>query len=265
MTEPALEPGSAAWWHHRYTTTVRRRPRADGLTVDKIMTAALHVLHRDGLDSLTMRGLADELGTTHTSLYRHVASRDELLVELVDHVLGEIEPDPSATQWRDRAEWQAREFRRVLLANPGVVPLVTATQLLGPNAMRAREYGVRILLDAGASAELAVHTYLLVAHFVLGSALLDTSAASRTRARRTAMARVFKVLSPDEYPVVTAHADVISAPDGDAEFEFGLATILDGVAARLALEHSRGRRERATTTRRPSSSTGAAPRPATDR
>jgi AcrR family transcriptional regulator len=57
------------------------------------MAAALAVADRDGLDdALTMRRLADELGTAHTSLYRHVASRDERLVELVDHVLGEVTP-----------------------------------------------------------------------------------------------------------------------------------------------------------------------------
>ena len=153
------------------------------------MAAALDLLDREGLDALTMRRLADELSTTHTSLYRHVASRHELLVELVDHVLGGMRPPPgddgeskrdSGGDWRAQAEWSAREFRRVLLEHPALVPLLTAGQLLGPNAMRGRDRGVRSLLAAGAGGELAVHAYLLVAHYVIGTALLDTGGAART-------------------------------------------------------------------------------------
>ena len=229
----ALTPGSPAWWHHRYTVEVRRRPRADGLSLDRIMAAALELLDREGLDALTMRRLADELSTTHTSLYRHVASRHELLVELVDHVLGGMRPAPADAGWRAQAEWSAREFRRVLLEHPALVPLLTAGQLLGPNAMRGRDRGVRSLLAAGAGGELAVHAYLLVAHFVIGTALLHTGGASRTPTERTAMTRLFTALPSDAYPTVIAHAELLNAPDGDAEFEFGLRTILDGIALRL--------------------------------
>ncbi len=234
----ALVPGSAGWWHQRYTVEVRRRPRADGLSLDRIMAAALDLLDREGLDALTMRRLADELLTTHTSLYRHVASRHELLVELVDHVLGGMRPPPAdedgGDDWRRQAEWSAREFRRVLLEHPALVPLLTAGQLLGPNAMRGRDRGVRSLLAAGAGGELAVHAYLLVAHYVIGTALLDTGGAARTGLERTAMTRLFRALPADTYPTVLAHADLLNAPDGEAEFEFGLRTILDGIALRLS-------------------------------
>jgi AcrR family transcriptional regulator len=233
----AAVPGSAAWWHQRYTVEVRRRPRADGLSLDRIMAAALDLLDRDGLDALKMRRLADELATTHTSLYRHVASRHELLVELVDHVLGGMRPPlggDGGDDWREQAEWSAREFRRVLLEHPALVPLLTAGQLLGPNAMRGRDRGVRSLLAAGAGGELAVHAYLLVAHYVIGTALLDTGGAARTDPERTAMTRLFRALPADAYPTVLAHAELLNAPDGEAEFEFGLRTILDGIALRLS-------------------------------
>ncbi len=206
------------------------------------MAAALDLLDREGLEALTMRRLADELSTTHTSLYRHVASRHELLVELVDHVLGGMRPSPgddgeskrnSGGGWRGQAEWSAREFRRVLLEHPALVSLLTAGQLLGPNAMRGRDRGVRSLLAAGAGAELAVHAYLLVAHYVIGTALLDTGGAARTSPERTAMSQLFKALSSEVYPTVLAHAELLNAPDSEAEFEFGLRTILDGIALRL--------------------------------
>jgi AcrR family transcriptional regulator len=72
--ESKPSPGSAPWWLARRITASRRRPRADGLTVDRISEAALQVAERDGLEALTMRRVADELGTGPASLYRHVAA-----------------------------------------------------------------------------------------------------------------------------------------------------------------------------------------------
>ena len=191
MVEHASVPGSVEWWHARHTATVRRRPRPDGLTLERIMEVALDVLRHEGLDALTMRRIAAALGTSHTSLYRHVASREELLVELVDHILGDVRIDPTVTGWRAQAEANARSLRRTLLAHPALVPLMTASQLLGPNALRSRELGLRILVDAGADPALAVHGYLVVARFVIGSAMLDTGGAARTPGARKAMTRLF--------------------------------------------------------------------------
>ena len=68
-----------------------------------------------------MRRLADELGTGPASLYRHVSSRDDLLVEVADLVLGELEaPDP-ALHWRDAVEQLAHSLRRVLVGHRGLV------------------------------------------------------------------------------------------------------------------------------------------------
>jgi AcrR family transcriptional regulator len=83
-------PGSAAWWEDRVERDARTRPRADGLTLTRIVEVALALVDCEGLDALTVRRLATDLETGSASLYRHIASRDELLVLMVDHVLGEI-------------------------------------------------------------------------------------------------------------------------------------------------------------------------------
>jgi AcrR family transcriptional regulator len=201
--------------------------------VDKILAAALDMVDREGLEALTMRRLAEELRTNHTSLYRHVASREELVVLLVDHVLGDIRPPASAKRWRDRAASQAREYRRVLLEHPALVPAFTAGQLLGPKAMRVREAGLRLLCDEGADPTLAAHAHLLIAHFVIGSALLDTGGAARTVAVRKAMTGLFKAMPADQFPTVLALAEIFNDPDSDAEFEFGLRAVLDGIERHL--------------------------------
>nr|WSX53789.1 TetR/AcrR family transcriptional regulator [Streptomyces sp. NBC_00974] len=153
----AAEPGSPAWWQARYAERDRRRPRQGGLTLDRITAGALELADHEGLDALTMRRLGDHLHVRHTSLYRHVASREELLIATVDHMLGEIRLPQFDGDWRSGMDGGAREFRRVLAAHPAVVPLLTTGQLLGPNALRAREHALAQLLTHGWSPRSAVH------------------------------------------------------------------------------------------------------------
>ncbi|WP_051944408.1 TetR/AcrR family transcriptional regulator [Streptacidiphilus rugosus] len=223
-------PGSAGWWKQRYLVRSRQRPRPGGLTLAAITGAALQITDREGLDALTMRRLADSLDVRHTSLYRHVASREELLVEMVDHMLGEVrlpQPDPG---WRAGTEAGAHEYRRVLHEHPAVVPLMTTGQLLGPNALRAREQGLSVLSLAGWPPRRAVQIYLTVTHFVVGTAIWETSGAARTTEQRAAMSDLFASLPSGRLPTLSAHAALLGAPDGDEEFDFGLRCLLDGIA-----------------------------------
>ncbi|MGW2418382.1 TetR/AcrR family transcriptional regulator C-terminal domain-containing protein [Streptomyces sp. NPDC001709] len=219
--------GSAAWWRARYAARERQRPRAGGLELTRITQVALEIVDAEGLAALTMRRVAEEMGVRHTSLYRHVASRDELLVELVDHVLGEGAPPETGSGWRAGLEAGAWEFRRVLLAHPAIVPLLTMGQLLGPNALRAREIGLGLLIRAGWEPAQAVQIYLTVAHFVIGTALLGTGGAARGVEERTAMTELFAGLP--QYPVVRELAEPLNLPDGDQEFAFGLNALLGGI------------------------------------
>lgn len=233
MARDRLEPGSADWWALRYARPARQA-RPGALSLEKMLAGALEIVDGAGLEALTMRRLARHLGTAHTSLYRHVASRDELLVLLLDHVVGFVRIPPGAVGWRARGEGHARAFRQTMLEHPRIVPLLAGGQLLGPNAMRGREYGVTTLLLEGAPPEIAVQAYLLVAHYTIGSLLLETGAAARTAEQREGMARLFAHLPETEFPTVRVQADWINTPDSDAEYDFGLATILDGVEIVLA-------------------------------
>ncbi|MFJ9821509.1 TetR/AcrR family transcriptional regulator [Streptomyces sp. NPDC101151] len=227
---PVPEVGSAAWWQTRYAAQARRRARPEGLTLDAIMDASLSIADDEGLDALTMRAVAERMKVRHTSLYRHVPSREALLVELVDHMLGEISLPGSGADWRTGTEAGAHEYRRVLLAHRALVPLLTRGQLLGPNALRAREQGLRLLTEAGWPPEGAVRIYLTVTHYVVGAVVLDTGGAARTARQRAAMTDLFASLQAGRHPLVTAHSALLGGPDGDAEFDFGLRCLLDGIA-----------------------------------
>lgn len=220
-------PGTSDWWQRRYQRDGRRRPRADGLTIQRITTAALGIIDHEGLDALTMRRLADDLGTGAASLYRHVANRDELLVEIVDQVLGEVCPPPPSPTWRDGAEWLARDLHRVLSQHEAVIQLLPGDPLLGPNALRGRELGLRFLLDHGFGEAEAVHVYAVVVSWILGYFLLSRGMRQHAAPRSAA----YGAVPATEYPTVRYLAP-LGPPGDDVLFDLGLVTLLDGIEAR---------------------------------
>ena len=217
-------PGSAAWWRSRYQQRLRMRSR--GLSIDRICEAALTVLDRDGLAELTMRRLADELGTGPASLYRHVASREELLVEVADRVLGELPaPDP-ALGWRDALEQLAHGLRRTLLAHRAVVLVVANSPHLGPNAIRIRELFWSVMDRDGCDPRLIVRTYFSIIHFVVLSALFSANAVPPTS---SPLGELLDVLPSRDYPTVLKLSRYEGPPDFDGDFAMGLRALLDGL------------------------------------
>lgn len=171
-----LPPGSAGWWRQHEERLRRRRPHTDGLTLELVLTEALALVDAEGMDALTVRALATRLGTGSSTLYRHVASRDELLVLLVDAVLGEVHlPDPELPG-RVRVEQLSTELRRVLRGHPHVVPALGGAPMLGPNAMRASACGLDNLLAAGHPPDRARTAYLALLDYVLGAVVFDAAA-----------------------------------------------------------------------------------------
>jgi AcrR family transcriptional regulator len=202
---PVPAPGSAGWWRRHEERLGRRRPHTDGLTLELVLTEALALVDADGMDALTVRALATRLGTGSSTLYRHVASRDELLVLLVDAVLGEVRlPDP-VLPGRVRVERLSTELRRVLRSHPHVVPALGGGPMHGPNAMRASACGLDNLLAAGHPPERARSAYFALLDYVLGSVAFDAAAEFQGE----------------------AHGD--GGRSSDDVFAFGLRTFLDGL------------------------------------
>lgn len=202
-------PGSASWWREHEERLGRRRPHTDGLTLEVVLAEALALVDAEGMDALTVRALATRLGTGSSTLYRHVASRDELLVLLVDAVLGEVRlPDP-ALPGRVRVEQLSGELRRVLRSHPHVVPALSGSPILGPNAMRASACGLENLLAAGHPPDRARTAYLALLDYVLGSVAFDAAAEA----------------PGDRAQGRTAHG----RPGSDDVFAFGLRMFLDGL------------------------------------
>ena len=231
-TDAGQVPGSAAWWAARDERAARRRPRADGITVERIVETAIQLVDDEGLAALTVRRIGDELDTGSASLYRHVASRDELVVLMADQVIGEVVlPDPELSG-RERMAWLAHELRRVLLDHDQLLPALTAAPLLGPNALRGVEVGLVAAIDAGHPPEVATAAVLALIDFVLGTVYFDTSRAGQS-------------LADDATGQGVAGNPPLAGPappGADAVFDFGLETFLNGLDQRTRAGTSVGTR-----------------------
>jgi AcrR family transcriptional regulator len=235
--EGAGVPGSAQWWYDRQRRPVRRRSRPDGLSIERIIKAAIAVVDADGLEALTVRRLAEDFATGSASLYRHFASRDELLVLLVDHVLGDVRLPAEDLAPRQKVEWMAQEFRRVLVSHANLVPALATLPLLGPNAMRGSKAALTYLWEAGWGPRTSVQVYFGLVEFVLGTVFFDTSTTGRRAMDTSARADLLAELPTDGFPLLGSYLQEPSYPSPDEVFAFGLTAFLDGVELRYPREH----------------------------
>src|SRR5262245_57204067 len=112
----------------------RERPARVPLTREAIVEAALRVVGREGAQALSMRRVAEELGTGPASLYWHVASKDALIDLIIDRVAGEIAlPEPDPDHWQEQLRTWLLEVRGVFHRHPGVAALTLGRLPVGPN------------------------------------------------------------------------------------------------------------------------------------
>ncbi len=128
----------------------RRRGRPAKLTREQILQASYELVRRNGRDALTMRALAEELGTGPMSLYTHVRDKAELLEGVAARALELIEFDEDiAGSWQDRLAAWAQSLRQQLLTHPEALELLGKQHHGSPQMLRAVRSAIRILRDAG--------------------------------------------------------------------------------------------------------------------
>jgi AcrR family transcriptional regulator len=214
-----------------------RRRRQQPITREGIVEAAMRLLDQVGLDELSMRRLADELGTGAASLYWHVGSKDGLLDLLLDRVIGEIDvPDPDPERWQEQLKEVARAQRSVILSHRDVVRISLGRVPLGPHALTYSERVLAILRAGGLPDDLAVlGNHLLIAS-VNGFTLDETGPAEPSGWSEEAAGAVrdyFQSLPGDRFPNLTAVADQFTGRDNDEAFDLLIDIFVRGLAARV--------------------------------
>jgi len=204
------------------------------LTRDRILGAALDLADRDGFEACTMRKIGARLGVEAMSLYRHVASKEDLLAGLVDLVFAEIEVDePGTTEWRTAMRNRAHSHRAAMLRHRWAIGLMEGRMQPGPASLRVHDATLGILREAGFSFRAAVHANSALDAYVYGFALQERGLPARADGATAQVMREQARQVPEmhEYAyLVEAMAEFAGAGyDYDAEFAFGLELILDGV------------------------------------
>jgi AcrR family transcriptional regulator len=199
------------------------------LSRERILERAVQIADAEGIEALTMRRLADDLGFEAMSLYRHVKNKDDVLGGILDAVLAEIESPAGAGDWDEAIRRSAISvtdaFGRhgwatdLLMSPRGVRParLVYMNELLGR------------LRQAGFSPDTTYTAYHALDAHIFGFALW---LASHTAVPPEVVQRFVRDLSLDDYPYLAEHRDQHLADGPHREvsaFEFGLDLILDGL------------------------------------
>lgn len=207
-----------------------RRP----LSRTRIIAAAVAVADAEGLEAASMPRLARELGTAPMSLYRHVPHKDALVDLMLDAAIGPPPPGVVEGTWRERLSMWARANLDVFRRHPWTLPLVTAARRMGPQECAWGESGLRVIADAGLAPEGRGRVLQLVNAYVRGAAVPVAD-------RAPDPAAIERSGRAGELPLMLA---LLAAPPpgpggDDADFEFGLARVLDGVEAHFGLRAGR--------------------------
>jgi len=240
-----LPPGLDLLWGRRAEGS--RGPRR-GFSVSDVVAAAIRVADAEGLDALSMARVAKELGFTTMSLYRYVASKEELLQLMWnDSAQGSQELMLQGDTWRERLRSWAIIQRRLIDKHPWITQMPMAAPPLAPNSLTFVEKGLEALDGSGLADADKIRVIGLLSSYTLSEARMAADAASEVAeaaaagrdasATWTFEALLRELVDADRFPRLYRlawNAEIGEAPSGydeTAEFQFGVDRILDGVQA----------------------------------
>jgi AcrR family transcriptional regulator len=221
-----------------------RQPK-EPLTRDRIVDAAMRLLVEEGYDAISMRKVAQALGTGPASLYAHVANKRELDQLIVDRAAQDMklpeEPDPD--RWQEQLKDAMREMLRVMRANPGVARAAIGQVPLGDRALLSTERILGILKAGNLPDQAAAWAVDLIPLYVTAVSFEETVQGAAGWSKEDVEGFVadlrgfFASLPADRFPLTIALAGAMTAgASGDERFEFGITVITAGLAA-LAERH----------------------------
>ncbi|MFC7492964.1 MULTISPECIES: TetR/AcrR family transcriptional regulator [unclassified Nocardioides] len=223
-----------------------KRGRRPKVSVDEVVDAAIELADRDGLEALSMRPLAEHLGIGAMTLYSYVASRDDLVVLMVDQVYGREPIEPMTGDLRARLTLVADAALAIHRAHPWLLDVVGVRPWLGPHVADRYEWQLSAIEGVGLDDIEMDQTITLVAGFAANVARAEH--AVRRAERQSGMTdlewweanadELGRVMAGRDYPLAgrvgSATGEAYQAgTDPRRELEFGLARILDGIESHL--------------------------------
>lgn len=211
------------------------------ITRAAILGSALEIIHRDGVDGLSMRRLGEAVGRDPMVLYRHLPNKAAVLDGVVEMVFEQLSLDTTSGHWTVALRTFAHDFRDMALAHPNVVPLLVTRPLATPLGMRPRgvlrqlEDVLRLLTGVGLSGVDALHVYRALFGFLYGHVLTELQEVVERPEETDDVLRLgLHRLPIGEFSHLRVLAPILaSSYDGLTELDRGLDILLSGLAAKL--------------------------------
>jgi TetR/AcrR family transcriptional regulator, tetracycline repressor protein len=203
------------------------------ITSDLIARTALRLLNDVGLDGLTMRLLAKELGVQAPTLYWHVKNKQELLDLMADLMSAEVgdglEAPGRGTSWQDWAAELTRRMRRTMLRYRDGARVTAGAYSRSPAVPRTIELTLRTFQDAGFPVAAAARAFPVLLHYTVGFTIEEQARTGAAYAGDDNPYTAGMRVDPGRHPLTAAVADELYAVDSEANFEYGLRIILTGM------------------------------------
>jgi AcrR family transcriptional regulator len=209
------------------------------LTRDRVIDAALKVMDAEGLDAVSMRRVAREVGVEAMSLYNHVEDKDDLLRGICDRVMGGFEFPQEQGDWVERCKAGARAWRRLLQAHPDVMRLFAETHGPDPSSLdslRPTEFALGLIREGGLSDRDTVQAFHAFGGYIQGFVMMEGGSIRGRADKGEAFGEAAGAVPADVFPVLAAVGRYFSECDADEQFEFGLDLMIRGIQSKAAAD-----------------------------
>jgi AcrR family transcriptional regulator len=216
---------------------VEKKSPREPLSRQRIVRAALRIMDAEGLEAVTMRRIGRELGVEAMSLYNHVLDKDDILNSICEEVMAEFR-NPQAEHWTEAARLGAHEYRRLLLAHPNVLTLMTERKapFTNPESLRVYEFALDLFRTAGLSPSDSLMAFHAFGGYILGYVTMELGAIlggpddeEHARAHR----EMGRMVETEDLPRLQEALPYLADCDFEEQFDFGLDLLIEGIRARV--------------------------------
>ena len=205
------------------------------LSRERVLLAAVELADREGVEGLSMRRLATELGVVPMALYKHVANKEELLDGMLDVVVEEIDPPRTDVGWKTAVRERILSARRALLRHPWASRVMESRTSPTPTVMAYMDSMIQMFTDGGFSIDLTHHVLHAMGSRLMGFSQelfndqtdpdtpIQPEMLEQMGETYPSIFRLYKAITHDDASVVGPGCD------DQAEFEFALDLMLDGI------------------------------------
>lgn len=208
----------------------RRTGNQEPLSRERVLHAALALVDERGLEALSMRRLAQELGVAPMSLYNHVRNKEDVVAGLLDLIGAEVDPPAAGEDWKAALRDRAIAAHDAFTRRPWAARIWMSASRPNPDRFAHADAVLRCLREAGFSAALTYRAFHVLEGYTLGYTLQQVDFPYDATQLEQIAARFLRDFPADDYPHLAEHIRQHLEPHEEAgSFELGLDLILDGL------------------------------------